>query len=119
FTGITADRVTVAAVARGHRFAVQNWLPPGPQSGNIRLVVTEPHELRLQVTGPDGKPVEGATLSELAWKTSGSDWFWFPTEVLAREKVPSPPSNRAGLMIIRGVPQDTVCKGRLRHPSLA
>src|SRR5205823_5245264 len=92
---------------------------PGETTENQKLVVGPPAELRLRVTGEDGRPVAGAALDWVGWKTDRSDWCWLPVEVLRRERGAAPATDRDGRLSLPGLPEGCVCQGRLRHPDFA
>jgi RNA polymerase sigma factor (sigma-70 family) len=120
FADVVPGQATVLALVRGRSFAGQSRdLQAGQAANDLNLVLTPPHELRLAVTGEDGKPVKGVELEHLAWKTPRADWFWPPLEVLRREKLPITASDASGALVVQGIPQDAVCRGRLRHPDFA
>jgi RNA polymerase sigma factor (sigma-70 family) len=120
FAEVPAGSAAVVALAPGHSFAgLSREVQAGQVANDLKLVLTPPRELRLIVTGQDGKPVEGAVLDSLSWKTPRADWFWLPPEVRQREKLPTPTSDRDGILVVPDLPRDAVCQGRVRHPDFA
>jgi thiol-disulfide isomerase/thioredoxin len=120
FAEVRPGIAAVAAHAPGRSFAgALRSLQEGQIANDLKLVLAPPRELRLAVTGEDGNPVTGATLESLGCKVPRADWFWLSPELWEREKLPTPTSDRDGVLVIPGIPQDAVCQGRLKHPDFA
>jgi protocatechuate 3,4-dioxygenase beta subunit len=120
FAEVASGNTRVVALAPGRSFAgLSRDLQEGQVANGLKLVLTPPRELRLSVTGEEGKPVAGAVLHFLAWKTPRADWFWLPPEVWQRENLQLPTSDRGGTLVVPGLPRDAVCRGQLRHPDFA
>jgi RNA polymerase sigma factor (sigma-70 family) len=120
FAGVAPGNAWVVAVAPGRSFGgLGRDLQAGQVADDLKLVLTPPRELRLRLTAEDGKPVAGAVLEHLSWKTPRADHFYLPPEVWQREKLPVPRSDRDGTLVIPGLPRDAVCQGRLKHVDFA
>ncbi|HTU93571.1 MAG TPA: sigma-70 family RNA polymerase sigma factor [Gemmataceae bacterium] len=117
FVKVEPGNVRLAAIAKGYSLGGLNYLlQEGQVANNLKLKLTAPRDLRLRITGEDGKALKGAALSALVWKTAGTDWFWLPLEILKREKIVISASDRDGVLTIPVLPLDALCQGIIQHP---
>jgi RNA polymerase sigma factor (sigma-70 family) len=120
FDAVPPGDAALIAVVRGRSFAFRTCpVQPGQPATNQTLVVMPPAELHLRVTGENGRPVKGAVLDGVGWKTQRSDWSWLPVEVLRRQGMPVPTTDTAGRVTIPALPVGCVCRGGLKHPDFA
>ncbi|HEY7159416.1 MAG TPA: sigma-70 family RNA polymerase sigma factor, partial [Gemmataceae bacterium] len=120
FTKVLPGSVGLTAMAKG--YSVGGWnnsLQGGQIVTNLKLRLTAPRDLKLRITGEDGKAIEGAELTTLSWKIAGADWCWLPLEALQREKRPIAVSDKDGMLTIPDLPRDALCRGGIKHPELA
>jgi protocatechuate 3,4-dioxygenase beta subunit len=121
FEKIASTYVTLAVLAEGHSYGGMHLqdLPPGKLKKDLRLVVTEPRELLLHVVDEDGNPVRDVEIDTITWKAPSAEPFSFPLEVLRRERIPLPRSDKRGELSIADVPAGCECEVRLKHPDFA
>jgi RNA polymerase sigma factor (sigma-70 family) len=120
FTNVAASGVSLTAIAKGYSLGGWNhFLQEGQIVTNLKLRLTAPRNLKLRITGEDGKAVKGAELTTLSWKIAGADWYWLPLEVLQREKRPIAASDKDGMLTIPDLPRDAHCRGAIKHPKFA
>jgi RNA polymerase sigma factor (sigma-70 family) len=122
FADVVPGYVTVAAGIKDHSFAaLRRIVQAGTVAEDLKLILTQPRELRVTVTGEDGKPVVGAVLSKfsLAWKSPRTDWSWLPLEILKQEKIQVPVTDKTGSFNVSRIPENTFCQGKLKHPGYA
>jgi beta-lactamase regulating signal transducer with metallopeptidase domain/thiol-disulfide isomerase/thioredoxin/protocatechuate 3,4-dioxygenase beta subunit len=107
-------------IAEGYSYAAAGLsLQSGQIATNVRLAVSRPETLTIELVDEEGQPVEGAELDYLGWKSPEGAKGALIVEALRREGVPIPTSNKQGRLRINGIPQGTVCKGRVKHPQFA
>ncbi len=135
FASVSTASDAVVAVGPGYSLGGRLLFPRAGQFDDLHLVLTRPRELHLRVTGEDGKPVRGATLSWMGWNTPLRGYpyvrpvSWMPEwlrsyallapEVWQHENLPVPTSDRNGDLVVAGVPEDAVCRGVIQHPDFA
>ncbi len=120
FVDVEPDSATVAVVTERHSLGAFRYsLRPGQAESSLRLIVTQPRELVLRIVDESGKPVSDVELQTLYWTKPGSQKVWFPLDVLRRERLPLPRSDRRGEMLISGVPSGVECQLQLAHPEFA
>jgi RNA polymerase sigma factor (sigma-70 family) len=120
FGEVQGGMAIVAAVVPDHSFAAAtSSVQPGQPAVDIALVVTAEQDLRVQIRGEDDKPVQGAKLVSLSWKTERTDWCWFPLDVLPREKMSIPASDKNGWLTIPRIPRGTNFRLFVDHPDFA
>jgi len=110
----------VFVVAKGYSYASTSLALQSAQiATNVSLTVARPEPLILDLVDDEGQPVEGAELEHLGWKSPEGVKSWLLPEVLRREGMAIPASNKDGRLRIDGVPHGAVCKGRVKHPQFA
>jgi RNA polymerase sigma factor (sigma-70 family) len=122
FGDVERGSVNVAAIVPDHSFAataVGTSFQLGRPALDLTLVVTAAQDLRVQVRDADDKPVQGAKLTSLSWKTDRTEWCWFPLDVLPQEKMSIPVSDKDGRLTISGVPFGTRVRLFFDHPDFA
>jgi hypothetical protein len=120
FAGVEPGYHTVAAVAPGRSLAsLSRSLLAGQPLTGLTLVLRAGQTLRLHVIGEDGKPVRGAELAALEFKSERGDWCWFPIGLLPQANLPVLPSDGEGRLVIAGVPEGCTVRAKLKHPDFA
>jgi len=95
------------------------FIRPGRIAANVSLAVAHPETLVLDLVDHEGQPVEGAELDYLCWKSPEEAKSWLLPDVLRREGISIPASDKHGRLRIDGMPRGAVCEGRVKHPRFA
>ncbi|MEQ8851025.1 M56 family metallopeptidase [Gimesia sp.] len=116
FDDISADRCALTVVAAGKSYTgTYVTVQAGQNQRNLKLIVSRPESLVLNIQDKQGKPVAGVEFSYVNWNVKGGSRWWLQREWLDRMKIACPTSDAEGRLVIEGIPADVDCNVLVKH----
>jgi thiol-disulfide isomerase/thioredoxin/5-hydroxyisourate hydrolase-like protein (transthyretin family) len=120
FQNVKPGWLHIACKAEDYSFAGRQFsFQAGQMTEKFKLILSAPETLRLRILDNEGKPLRGAQIEYIGWKTEHSDWFYLPYELLEFEKLTLPVSDSDGQFAFTGAPKGALLKPVFRHPNFA
>lgn len=94
-------------------------LQPGQVASNVDLRLSKPETVAVTVVDSAGKPVSGAKLSQLMWKSQDANPVWLPEPFLRRLQFDLPVSDEGGHLEVPWIPAGAESTIRVSHEDFA